>query len=120
MHTTNSSYFFNMLYSFVHLNEILTFKWLKFELNLISSLTLCINVTSKASRLADSCITFVYGLGFVFLCFFFGPRHIVCGTLVPQAAAAKRVEPWPLGCWGSPSVFFKYFKKLMTFGVRFS
>ena len=71
MHTTNSSYFFNMLYSFVHLNEILTFKWLKFELNLISSLTLCINVTSKASRLADSCITFVYGLGFVFLCFFF-------------------------------------------------
>lgn len=71
-------FFFNMLYNFVYLNEILTFKWLNFELNLIVSLT------SKASRLADSCITFVYGLGFGFFCGFFCPRHIVCGTSVPQ------------------------------------
>ena len=163
----------NMLYSFVYLNEIFTFKWLKFELNLIVSLTLCINVTSavkslqscltlcnpidgsppgsaipgilqartlewvaisfsnawkwkvkvkllsgvwllatpwnaahqtppsmgfsrqeywsgvplpspnvtsKASQLANFCITFVYGFCFVLFC----PRHIVCGTLVPQ------------------------------------
>ena len=46
----------NMLYSFVYLNEIFTFKWLKFELNLIVSLTLCINVTSAVKSL-QSCLT---------------------------------------------------------------
>ena len=51
MCTTNSSFFFNMLYSFVYLNEIFAFKWLKFELNLIVILTLCINVTSAVKSL---------------------------------------------------------------------
>ena len=46
----------NMLYSFVYLNEIFAFKWLKFELNLIVSLTLCINVTSAVKSL-QSCLT---------------------------------------------------------------